>query len=49
MEKWTYVLNLDKKYERTIKLYCIQNNISIKEFFKQLIDEKLKGMLKNEE
>jgi hypothetical protein len=43
------VLNLDKKYERIIKLYCIKNIISIKEFFKQLIDEKLKGMLNHEE
>lgn len=49
MEKWTYVLNLDKKYEKIIKLYCIKNNISIKEFFKNLIDKNLKEMLKNEE
>lgn len=48
MEKWTYVLNLDKKYEKIIKLHCLKNNISIKEFFKDLIDKNLKGMLKNE-
>lgn len=42
MKKWTYVLNLDENYEKIIKIFCVKNNISIKEFFKKLIDEKIK-------
>lgn len=48
MEKWTYVLNLEKKYEKIIKLYCVKNGISIKDFFKQIVDNKLKEISENE-
>lgn len=48
MKKWTYVLNLEKTYEKIIKLYCVKNGISIKDFFKQIIDKKLKEISEHE-
>lgn len=46
--EWKYNLILPIEYEKIIKTICIDNNLSIKEFIKNLIDSKLKEIKYNE-
>ena len=46
--EWKYNLILPIEYEKIIKTFCIDNNLSIKEFIKNLIDSKLKEIKYNE-
>lgn len=38
---WEYIVRLEKSFKKKVKLYCIDRDITIAQFFREAVKEKL--------